>query len=182
MQSYTQPSNIDFQSNNRKYVNHINRVRTIIREFERFKVAVMRVIPPIEGFNATSLLESAYKKLSSTDPFTDSKAGKQHWVEGKNYSKGELIINILALKYFEDSVDRIESEVSNHVRSQFEVEELSNQELVRLFATFSPILFRSKIRAGIKEYQARVINFLKSEVSALENDITPESSISGIVF
>ncbi len=82
-----------------------------------------------------------------------------------------------ALKFFEDKLDGIETEIANYIASQFD-NDLSNQELVRLFANFSPIFFRPKIRASIKEYQAKVINFLKDEVLCLENDVLPDSSIS----
>lgn len=81
------------------------------------------------------------------------------------------------MRFFEDKLDGIETEIANYISNQFD-NNMSNQELVRLFANFSPIFFRPKIRASIKEYQAIVINILKDEVLSLENDLLPESSVS----
>lgn len=90
---------------------------------------------------------------------------------------GNFVLS-LALMYFEDSVDRIESEIARYVTAQFEGDR-SCQELARQFATFSPILFRSKIRTAVREYQAMVLNFLKNKVLALESDAVPETRITG---
>jgi hypothetical protein len=84
MQGYIQPSSLDFQANNRPHLTHLNRVRAVVREHERFKVAVMRVIPTLDdgAYDAVALLEAAYKKLAGVDPFDMALAERQHWAEG----------------------------------------------------------------------------------------------------
>jgi hypothetical protein len=81
MQSYIQPACIDYHANNRHFLTHVNRVRAVVREYERFKVAVMRVIPPVEGYDAVTLLEAAYRKLACVDPFDLTDPDRQHWTE-----------------------------------------------------------------------------------------------------
>jgi hypothetical protein len=76
-------------------------------------------------------------------------------------------------------VDRIETEVSQYICTQFEGEQAC-QELARRFASFSPILFRVKIRTAVREYQAMVLNFLKNKVLTLETDALPEAKITGM--
>lgn len=61
------------------------------------KVAVMRVIQPIEGFNALSLLEAAYTKLSFANPFDLSKNEEQHWFEGKKEIDRKKIFEIKSI-------------------------------------------------------------------------------------
>jgi hypothetical protein len=77
-------------------------------------------------------------------------------------------------------VDRIEAEVTRYVAAQFDGDRPC-QELCRQFATFSPILFRAKIRTAVREYQAMVLNFLKNKVLALETDVVPETKITSMI-
>lgn len=71
---------LDFQSNNRKYLTHVTRVSAVVREYERFKVAVMRVIPSRDDQDTLTCLRQAYRTLAAVDPF--DMAERQHWTEG----------------------------------------------------------------------------------------------------
>ena len=99
-------------------------------------------------------VEAAYESVKSVNPLDISKEGSEAWD--------------VAIKRYEERIDRVETRITARLRDQLGTAKNAN-EMFRIFSRYNALFVRPHIRGAIREYQTQLIQRVKDDIEQLHN-------------
>ena len=103
--------------------------------------------------DAVAEVEQAYTSLTDVDVLDITVEGTQRWTQA------EALYN--------DRTSRVENAIISRLRDRLATAKTSN-EMFRVFSQFNALFIRPKIRGAIQEYQVRLIDKVKEDITILQ--------------
>ncbi|RHY29832.1 hypothetical protein DYB32_004823 [Aphanomyces invadans] len=128
-------------------------------QHERLRVVIQRVLSKTDDASATSSedmlaeIHNAYMQCTSLDVFDVSVDGSDAWKQAR--------------KTYDLCIDRVEGSIIHSLTTRLNNTSTAD-DMFRVFSKYNPLFFRPRIRTAVQQFQMRLIENVKEDVTELQ--------------
>ncbi|KDO30766.1 hypothetical protein SPRG_04667 [Saprolegnia parasitica CBS 223.65] len=124
-------------------------------QHEKLRVVIQRVLSKTTDGSEDMLtdINAAYAQFSALDAFDVSVDGSETWKQAR--------------KTYEVCIDRIEGSIIASLTNRLNSTSTAD-EMFRVFSKYNPLFFRPRIRSAVQQFQMRLIENVKEDVTELQ--------------
>ncbi|CAK4126621.1 unnamed protein product [Aphanomyces euteiches] len=125
-------------------------------QHERLRLVIQRVLSKTEGSSSEDMLSdinAAFMQFSVLDIFDVSVDGTETWKQAR--------------KTYELCIDRVEGCIITSLTTRLNNTSTAD-EMFRVFSKYNPLFFRPRIRTAVQQFQMRLIENVKEDVTELQ--------------